>query len=579
VEVTRVARTADFDLAKELARPSFTPGARDATALVELIVAGDEPAATRAAPALAQLGAVGRAAVEARLAAADATGPEPGAAAPAAATGARPAGPPPGPSGRGKTKPRKHHAAPAAPGAAGTDEGARARLVGVLGLLARGGDAEARAQVIARSGDPAARVRKAAAIALGKLGGDDARAALIARWDAGDAPPEERRALAEALGKVGGDDALARLRGLAPSADGELMRRRDRAVLMADRTARRDEDSRIIGDVAPPAPITVQLGCRPGLGSLLLEELAALGIAAQPLGDRGAELRLARPFAALFAARLWATAAIPIPLAAAADLATAIVQTITAPATLALLRGWTRGPIRWRLGFERGHKRAIVWRVARDVTAAVPALINDPTATTWDFLVDDEARTLALVPRRLDDPRFAYRVADIPAASHPTVAAALAWLAEPRAGDRVWDPFCGSGLELIERARRGPTRALIGSDLEASAIEAAHRNLAAAGVAAELACADARSHTPGSVDLILTNPPLGSRVQLDAAALLVAALPNFVRALAPGGRLVWLTPSPRKTSPVAEQLGLRRTRSLPVDLGGVRGQVERWDRP
>jgi tRNA G10 N-methylase Trm11 len=97
-------------------------------------------------------------------------------------------------------------------------------------------------------------------------------------------------------------------------------------------------------------------------------------------------------------------------------------------------------------------------------------------------------------------------------------------------------------------------------------------------VPAELACADARSHDPGPVDLILTNPPLGSRVQLDAAALLIAALPGFARALVPRGRLVWITPSPRKTSPVAEQLGLLRTRSIPVDLGGVRGQLERWDR-
>ena len=77
---------------------------------------------------------------------------------------------------------------------------------------------------------------------------------------------------------------------------------------------------------------------------------------------------------------------------------------------------------------------------------------------------------------------------------------------------------------------------------------------------------------------IVTNPPLGSRVQVDAAALLVAALPNFARALAPGGRLVWITPAHRRTTKVAENLGLRRTRALAVDLGGVRGHLERWER-
>jgi SAM-dependent methyltransferase len=526
-----MARAADFDLAAELARPGFTPGARDAPALVELVIAGEDPAATRAATALAGLGAAGRAAIDARFAAAD--------------------------------------------------DGAKARLVRALGLLARAGDDAARATLLARIADAAPRVRKAAAVALGKLGGDDARQALIARWDAGDAAPDERRALAEALGKLGGDDVVGRLKALDAGGDPELARLRDRAVLMVERTAARDTSSRIRDDLAPPAPITVQLGCRPGLGPLLIEELTALNMAARPVGDRGAELRLAAPPASLFASRLWATLAIPVPLSPASDLPAAIAQTLAAPPVLGLLRAWTEGPIRWRLGFAHGHKRAVVWRAAQAVAAAVPDLINDPTATTWDALVDDAARTLALVPRRLDDPRFAYRAADVPAASHPTVAAALAWLAEPRPGDRVWDPFCGSAVELIERARRGPLRSLLGTDLDATALAAARANLAAAGVAAELTVADARTHTPGppgSIDLIVSNPPLGSRVRLDAAALLAAALPNFARALAPGGRLVWITPAPRRTTPVAEQLGLVRRRSHPVDLGGVRGQLERWDR-
>jgi len=242
----------------------------------------------------------------------------------------------------------------------------------------------------------------------------------------------------------------------------------------------------------------------------------------------------------------------------------------------ALLQAWTRGPIRWRLGFAQGHKRAVVWNVAKEVTARAPELINDPTQTTWDVLVGDDA--LELAPRRFDDPRFAWRVADIPAASHPTVAAALAYVGEAKKGDRVWDPFVGSAAELIERTRLGAYASLLGTDLDDKALAAARLNLASAHVEATLATADARTHDPGDIDLIVTNPPLGSRVQIDAAALLVAALPNFARALAPGGRLVWITPAQRKTTKVAEQLGLRRTRSLAVDLGGVRGHLERWER-
>ena len=126
------------------------------------------------------------------------------------------------------------------------------------------------------------------------------------------------------------------------------------------------------------------------------------------------------------------------------------------------------------------------------------------------------------------------------------------WAAEPRDGERVWDPFFGSGVELVERARRGACT-LIGTDIDNEALAAAKANLAAAGVTATLANGDARTHAPGPVDLIITNPPLGSRVHVDAGALLVEALPNFARALAPGGRLVWITPSSKKTTPAATE--------------------------
>jgi hypothetical protein len=65
---------------------------------------------------------------------------------------------------------------------------------------------------------------------------------------------------------------------------------------------------------------------------------------------------------------------------------------------------------------------------------------------------------------------------------------------------------------------------------------------------------------------------------LDASALLVAALPGFARQLAPGGRLVWITPAPRKTGPAGERAGLRHVSGFPIDLGGVRGVLERWER-
>jgi hypothetical protein len=521
-----MARAADFDLAKELGKPSFTPAQRDAPALVELVVAGEEPAAGRAAAALAGLGEAGRGAIEARLA--------------GRALAETPA------------EIREDDTAE-------LGEGALARLVGALGLLARAGDATARAALLARLQDPGVRVRRAAIAALGKLGGDDARAALLARWDAGGAPPDEMRTLVEALGKLGGPEVQARLAALVPGDDAELARRRDRALLMVDRDAKRTEASAIVTTVA--LPFAVRLHCKAGLGPLLAEEVGVRGD-----NDAWIETRVAT-WQDVYRYRLWSSAGIRVPMRAS------IVDTILSVRDL--LRAMTQGPIRWRLGFPSGHRRATVWQVARDVAARAPELINDPTDTTWDVLVDDSA--LELVPRRADDPRFAWRVAEVPAASHPSVAAALAFAGGARDGDRVWDPFCGSGAELVERARLGPCT-LLGTDISEDALAAARANLAAANVTATLAVADARTHAPQPVDLIITNPPLGSRVQVDAAALLVAALPSFARALAPRGRLVWITPASKRTSPVAERLGLRRTRDLAVDLGGVRGRLECWER-
>ena len=559
-----MGRAADFDLARALGEKHFTPAQRDAGELAQLIARGDEPAATRALPALASLGAAGRGALVMAL-----------------------------------DDPRI------------SDDGARARLCQALGLHARTGDADALAVLLALLSDGASRVRRAVVVALGKLDGDPPRAALIARWDATDVTPDERRALAEALGKVGGEAALARLRALEPAEDAELARRRDRALLMADRTARRDAPSTVATDVPPPAGarLEVRLHCRGGLASLLAQELMARGFAPSipavhaaytgpsragaPAGrketaggpsadrtrvsDSAVDVILDQPWTTLFASRLWATAGIRVPLAGTS--APAITAALTAPNVRALLAAWTRGPIRWRLQLAHGHQRAVVWRVARDVTAQAPELLNDPTATTWDVVVDEDGSALELVPRRAIDPRFAWRVADVAASSHPTVAAALAAVAGARADDRVWDPFCGSGAELVERARMigAPPAALIGTDIDDGALTAARANVTGAGLTAHLTRGDAREHDPGEVDLVITNPPLGSRVRVDAAGLLVAALPNLARRLAPGGRLVWITPAPRQTGPAAERVGLVRTFSTSVDLGGVRGVLERWE--
>src|SRR5664279_2633973 len=150
-------------------------------------------------------------------------------------------------------------------------------------------------------------------------------------------------------------------------------------------------------------PLAVVLHCKAGLSGLLVDELRALMIEAQGNRDDEVHIALSTSWSTLFQSRLWLGAGIRVPRPAAADNADAIVRSIvdglTAAPVRALLAAWTTGPIRWRLEMPEGKQRAVVWRGARDVTAAAPELVNDPTATTWDVRIAD-ATTLELIPRR-----------------------------------------------------------------------------------------------------------------------------------------------------------------------------------
>jgi hypothetical protein len=85
----------------------------------------------------------------------------------------------------------------------------------------------------------------------------------------------------------------------------------------------------------------------------------------------------------------------------------------------------------------------------------------------------------------------------------------------------------GSGLELVERGLLGPYARLIGSDLDPKALTTAEANLKSAGLERfELHAADATTFKPEGVTLIVTNPPMGRRVQRGDVAPLLDRLPG-----------------------------------------------------
>ncbi|MDB4943889.1 MAG: putative N6-adenine-specific methylase containing domain protein [Labilithrix sp.] len=465
---------------------------------------------------------------------------------------------------------------------------ARGRLARLLGRVASAAEASPQATAHARGwlsaalADADPKTRHAAARALGKLRPEDdaERAALeqslLEAWDRG--TEEDRRALADALGKVGSAEARERLAQAGAGAT--------RAGLVLEREIARTQPGAIDLSRSLGSPITVRFHARTGLEQIVANELgerwrpriAGAGVVDArldgPLGDAAA-IRTALHFGFPLD---------PVTLKDEAEIAEAIVRALLAPRALAVLRAFTAkesedGAIRFRLAWASGgHRRALAWRCAELVAKATRELVNDPTESTWEVLVDVyEGRVaLELVPRGYRDERFAYRKATVPASSHPTIAAALVQLAPSAPGDVVWDPFVGAGAELVERARRGPYRRLIGTDIDEAALDAARENLAAAGIEGTLlARADATTFDPGMpVDLIVTNPPMGRRVQRGTHGdVLERFIDHAAKVLAPGGALVWAAPEPGKLHARAKQAGLVLERAFTIDMGGFPAEL------
>jgi len=489
---------------------------------------------------------------------------------------------------------------------------ARDELPALVDLLAHDDDADAAEKALARAGDAGARAamarfddarpplrgrlvkvvarvgghapwlferlrdaddktRRNAIVALGKV--DGAEGALVDAW-AREKRVDHRRSIAASLGKVGGARALELLRTVATD-DSELRRIANEAVLKLERTSKRDERGTIDPKVAPESPIAVRFRCRRGLESLLVDELFELG--ARGTAPGVVEARAQLPIASLFRPRTALSFGFPL-AAGKGELEARVAGAIVTG--LPLLRRFTKGPITYRLEWvAKGHRRASTFRVARQVAERAPELINDPTASLWEIVIEERDAELYIDarPKAVEDPRFTYRVADVPASSHPTIAAALARVAGVRREEVVWDPFVGSGVELIERARLGPYRAMYGSDLEPSAIAAAGRNLEAAGHKALLVVSDAREcRPPEPVSLVITNPPMGRRVLEHRAIepLFDAVLANVRAVMRRDGRVVWLSPIFGRSVELANKHGFRVERRGAIDLGGFDAELQ-----
>ena len=468
------------------------------------------------------------------------------------------------------------------------------RAVGVVfaGQGTKEQRAEVRAWLRGLLQDPAEKIRRYAMAALPKIGAGAGEEKQLLSLLQTTTVEREKKFLGRALDKIGGAATLDLVKaapGLLPQTEQKV-----RASL-----ARKEQPSSIRMDQTfPLSPgLRIHLRCRRGLEGIVRGEVQSF------IGKHG-QFRLldvcagvvaitpAAQFslAELYTLRCFATIGFVLGLVRPAK-GTAVVEglasVIASPLSRKLLTTFTEGSIRYRLDFiGKGHQRGAVRDVVNRVFALCPEILNDARSAPWamDVYETTGGQAVELRPKFAPDPRLGYRTDDVEAASHPPLAACMARLAGRVDGELVWDPFCGSGLELIESALLGGVKKIFGTDISGEAIAIAQANIAAAklkDVQTKLACCDFREHAkvaglgPASVTLIITNPPLGRRVRVPHLRGMFAELFTVAaNVLKPGGRLVFA--NPMRIEPTDSSLKL--TYREVVDLGGFDCHLEMYEK-
>jgi 23S rRNA G2445 N2-methylase RlmL len=377
--------------------------------------------------------------------------------------------------------------------------------------------------------------RRIAAIELGKRGGDGAVASLRAALDA-----EEvawvRPSMILALGKIGGEEARAALAEIEPRSDAEaeaLRKARDRVSGPATGFEWREDAA--IERLFASVPI--------GLEDVAIAEAREHGIEASFV-RRGTIALPARPpvLRCIYDVRILI----------AEGAAGAFAETVKQAEVR--WREWIRSesdtlPYRFSLANVRVTKQEFndLLRVARE-TFSMQGLVDSPSSYAAMLRVeaDPDATRIWLVPTFERDERFAYRVADVGASINPVVGACLARLVRRGDGGLIVDPTCGSGTLLIERALLDGGATLAGIDISPTAIRAATENVIAAGLAARIAVRQGDGGDPAAwpdrCDEVLANLPFGMRTEdRNLDGLYRRIVGNIARTLAPGGRALLYT--------------------------------------
>ncbi len=208
-----------------------------------------------------------------------------------------------------------------------------------------------------------------------------------------------------------------------------------------------------------------------------------------------------------------------------------------------------------RVGRSEGSSDSAVRSAGRAYRSAGGAIdLEVPERSYWIATAADGRTRLLREVARVDRAGFSSRAMPRlpfrrPVSMAPRLARAAANLARIRPGDRIVDPFLGTGALLAEAALLGGR--VYGVDRDPSMVRGALRNFGHLGVeAAELLEGDAGAVAFGDAatrfEAVLTDPPYGrasATGKESAPDVWDRVVPRWAERVVPGGRVVAIVPS------------------------------------
>ncbi|MEM2281835.1 MAG: DNA methyltransferase, partial [Candidatus Bathyarchaeia archaeon] len=201
------------------------------------------------------------------------------------------------------------------------------------------------------------------------------------------------------------------------------------------------------------------------------------------------------------------------------------------------------------------------------MTENVKVNLQTPQKTFIGILTDNKLvfglKLADIPPKSFMERRPRNRPFFHPSAMQPKLARCMINLARPKAGDLVFDPFCGTGSMLIEAALIGCR--VLGADIQRRMVRGSRANLAYFDIMPEgLIVADAKNPPVIAVDCVVADPPYGksaTTLKRTTKQIIEECLNAVHDMLGKGGHVCMAAPKTVGISQIGKALGYKHVES------------------